>query len=156
MNGDERHKETLDREKRLTDAFTDNNKRPPRTRDIIEAEGRRWQYGQGIGWWAIPTWFGSGGNLWSRTPMQDSERLQKIVNAVAPARWQEIEADHFRVEFFSHADSQQEASEDIAKKVKLVEEKLADLGAKVHDLSPAAPAIPPRRPPSEIVAYEET
>jgi hypothetical protein len=154
MNGDEKFRETLDREKRLTDAFSANNGRPPRMNDLIEAEGRRWQYGDGIGWWALPTWFGSSGALLSPSAMNDPERLQKIVNEIGPARWQEIDANHFRVEFFSYADGQDEATKEIVQKAHLVEEKLADLGAKVRDLSPASPAVPPRQPPKDIVAYE--
>jgi hypothetical protein len=155
MNGDEQFRETLEREKRLTKAFSDEHGRPPRPNDLVEGEGGRWLYGGGIGWWALPTWFGSVGALRSRAPMNDSERMQNVVNAVAPARWQEIATNHFRVEFFARADSQDDASAEIATKVNLVEEKLADLGAKVVDLSSAAPAIPPRRPPTDIVAYVE-
>jgi hypothetical protein len=54
MNGDDKHRETLERELRLTEAFKKAQGREPRTNDVIEAEGGRWVYGDGIGWWSIP------------------------------------------------------------------------------------------------------
>jgi hypothetical protein len=85
--------------------------------------------------------------------MADSERLQKVVNEIAPARWQEIQMDHFRAEFFAEAESADNASGQIGKKVELVEERLADLGVRVENLTEPGPGIPPRRPPKDIVSY---
>ncbi len=100
-------------------------------------------------------WFGSSGDLRSEKPMDDSERLQQVVNEIGPARWQEIEVDHFRAEFFAVADTADEAAKHIDAKVKTVEERLVDFGAKVDHLSAPNPAIPPRKPPKDLVAYTE-
>lgn len=53
MNGDENHRETLERERRLTAAFKQTTGRNPATNDTVDAEGGRWQYGEGIGWWLV-------------------------------------------------------------------------------------------------------
>ena len=100
-------------------------------------------------------WFGSSSDLRSEKPMEDSERLQMVVNEIAPARWQEIEADHFRAEFYAHAETPEDAAKLIGSKVKHVQDRLSDLNAKVENLSDPVQAIPPRRPPKDIVAYEE-
>ena len=100
-------------------------------------------------------WFGASSALRSQKPMEDSERLQRVVNEIAPARWQEIEVDHFRAEFYAQAETKEDAAKQIGSKVKHVHDRLADLGAKVENLSDPGPAIPPRRPPKDIVAYEE-
>ena len=99
-------------------------------------------------------WFQASANLRSDKPMEDSERLQDVVNEIAPARWQEIERDCFRAEFFAEADSADAAASLIGDKAKTVEACLADLGARIEDLTEPKSGIPPRRPPKEIVSYE--
>ncbi len=87
--------------------------------------------------------------------MQDPERIQRLLNEIGPARWQAIGDRHFHVEFFVNAELPEDAATQMKDKVRRVEDLLADHGAKVEGLGAPSPAIPPRKPPNEIVSYDE-
>jgi len=93
------------------------------------------------------TWFGSTLDLRSDPPMEDSQRLQAVVDEFAPARWIGLEANYFSAEFFAQVDTSTAAAAAIQAKVTTVEDRLRDLGAKVEGLSQPLPASPPKRPP---------